>query len=642
MIYDVSTFDDIIALPIRPQAQFYLEPVTYNIGGRVVASNVINGDTILKGSSLAPNPHNLRPTSVSLNGYKVDDPNLRLCNERKYTNLMFITNRFTSTSLTKQLFYMVQHPYEDTFTIAITVGPIYQGSFRFDWIEYDVNDDSILSTQSITLTATSDYEDLEFDTNPTTTSTAYKLMATALDADAIDCMLCFDSPAVAGASRYLIDNSNLINFHSDERADLYSQSRSNFEYTVEFMDFNRLYDPQNPQGKYAYMVLGSLYSIYMGYNINGMFVDAHSSDSTIVENRYCLKDLPIWNNEKVTLHLCDPHTFDSNLSTQVPFIGYSNVLTPKQFAPGWSSNYGKQVLTAMTYYIRYIVGPYSYGYPVSMTIEDAAKKVMETTGYLTSDYPIEDVYALCQNALGCWNYGKNVSDISVADVKDYTIDDSVMYDEGMTFNKEPQLKTLTIKKYNNTISANTLTYTVNLQESDFVKWSETDVRPYRAKVNFDNPLTDIVDAHINTSNPNNWTWTITYERDLVSGVCHWVIYVYAVTPAQGAYSYTFTLTPIETKIDDVSEVVNGEGENLTIDNPFITSDALVTLCATAAKKIAAWREVYDIDVMENFKLRIGDIVKLNTIYEQNIPVIITGLQFNIPGPKGHITCRRIS
>ena len=61
-----------------------------------------------------------------------------------------------------------------------------------------------------------------------------------------------------------------------------------------------------------------------------------------------------------------------------------------------------------------------------MNIDDNTKKLMETTGYLHDDRPIEDVYTLAQNALGCWNYGENVSDISVSDVIDYTIDNSVI------------------------------------------------------------------------------------------------------------------------------------------------------------------------------------------------------------------------
>lgn len=641
MIYDVSTFDDIINLPIRPQAQFYLQAVSNNITGHVIASNVSNFDVDLKAAWLAPNPNDLRGATLAKNGYCVDDPNLRICNASNYCNLMFNSQVFTSEYETKQLLYMIQQPFDETLRIAIKIGPLYMASFRFDWIEYDVDTDEILSVQYETLTATEDYETLEFDFNPTDTHTAYKLMATALDPASEECRISFDVPEVVGVSKYIITNSNLVNYSSNEHADLYSQSKSAFEHTVEFLDIDRLYDPQNPQGRYNNLVLGGAYRIYTGYNINGMFVDAYSTEWNTYRQLYYLKDLPVWDNEKVTLHFADKHTFDSCLTTQVPYIAFNQGVVSKQFAPGLNSDYAKQVLTSMKYYIRFTVGPYRYADPVDMTIEDNAKKLMATTGYLNQDSPIEDVYTLCQNALGCWNYGKNVSDISVDDIKDYTIDKSVIYDEGLFFNKEPLLKTLTIKKYNNTRSETPLTYTVTLQASDFKRWSETAARPYRAEVKLDNPLTDIVDARVGSDNPNDWGWNVIYQRDLISGLCHYTPIINTTDPNYGAGTYTFTLYPIDTKVEDISEVVNDEGENLIIDNPFITSDELVTLCATAAKRIAAWREVYDIDVMENFKLRVGDIIKLDTQYEQGIPVIITGLQFNIPGPKGHITCRRI-
>lgn len=642
MIYDVNTFDDIINLPIRPQAQFYLKAVSNNITGHVGAANVLNSDVDLKSFTIAPNPNDLIPVTLSENGYCVDDPNLRVGNKPSYCNLMFFAGLYNTYPVTRRLFYMIQHPFDETLRMGIKIAPLYRGSFRFDWIEYEIATDSALSTQSITLTATEDYEVLEFDANPTDTSTAYKLMVTALDEDAVDCSIKFDAPEVVGVSEYIITNANLINYSSNEHADLYSQSRSSFEHTVEFLDIDRLYDPQNPQGKYNNLVLGSCYRIYTGYNINGMFVDAYSTEWNTYRPNFYLKDLPVWDNEKVTLHFTDIHTFDSNLTTQVPYIGFNEGVVSKQFAPGLNANREKQVLTSMNYYVRFNVGPYQYADRVDMTIENNAKKLMATTGYLYQDSPIEDVYTLCQNALGCWNYGKDVSDISVDDVRDYTIDKSVIYDEGLFFNKEPLLKTLTVKKYINTVSDTPLTYNVSLQASDFKKWSESDARPYRAELKTDNPLTNIVDVRsITSTNANPWIWGVRYETDSVSGVGRWIIYIFVADPNYGAGTYTATMYPIDTKVEDVSEVVNEEGENLTIDNPFITSDELVTLCATAAKRIAAWREVYDIDVMENFKLRVGDIIKLDTMYETGIPVIITGLQFNIPGPKGHITCRRI-
>lgn len=108
-----------------------------------------------------------------------------------------------------------------------------------------------------------------------------------------------------------------------------------------------------------------------------------------------LKDLPTWENEKVTLHLCDAHTFDSNLTTQIPHLGNMDGLVAKKFAPSEVGNYDKQVLTSMQYKIRYVIGPYRYASPITMNIDDNTKALMETTGYLHDDRPIGGCVHTC-------------------------------------------------------------------------------------------------------------------------------------------------------------------------------------------------------------------------------------------------------
>ena len=121
MIYDVNTFDDIINLPIRPQAQFYMRATTNNISGNVIAVNVRDTIVDLFSVTIAPNPNNLRAACLCENGYKVDDPDLRIWNSTNYCNLMFVSGLFTDSVLTKQLLNKIQHPFEESFTISVTV-----------------------------------------------------------------------------------------------------------------------------------------------------------------------------------------------------------------------------------------------------------------------------------------------------------------------------------------------------------------------------------------------------------------------------------------------------------------------------------------------------------------------------------------
>lgn len=67
--------------------------------------------------------------------------------------------------------------------------------------------------------------------------------------------------------------------------------------------------------------------------------------------------------------------------------------------------------------------------------------------------------------------------------------------------------------------------------------------------------------------------------------------------------------------------------------------------AGKAKRVAIFVSetpyVYEVDVIQDFTREVGDIIRLET--EKNVfkTCIITGLKFNLPGSKGHITCRKI-
>jgi hypothetical protein len=54
------------------------------------------------------------------------------------------------------------------------------------------------------------------------------------------------------------------------------------------------------------------------------------------------------------------------------------------------------------------------------------------------------------------------------------------------------------------------------------------------------------------------------------------------------------------------------------------------------------REVYKVNMVNDIRLQNADCVYLDTPYEKNIPVIITGIKRVMPGIKSEITCRRLN
>lgn len=91
----------------------------------------------------------------------------------------------------------------------------------------------------------------------------------------------------------------------------------------------------------------------------------------------------------------------------------------------------------------------------------------------------------------------------------------------------------------------------------------------------------------------------------------------------------------------VSETVNSKGEECAIDNPFVTTDAQVQAIIDSVKYIYGQREVYKAQWAQDWRVELGDIIYLDTQFEQNVKVVVTGLKFSYPGLWGEITMRRL-
>ena len=50
---------------------------------------------------------------------------------------------------------------------------------------------------------------------------------------------------------------------------------------------------------------------------------------------------------------------------------------------------------------------------------------------------------------------------------------------------------------------------------------------------------------------------------------------------------------------------------------------------------------YEVDVVQDIRYELGDVIRLETQKNVFKTCVITGLKFNFPGSKGHVTCRKI-
>lgn len=91
-----------------------------------------------------------------------------------------------------------------------------------------------------------------------------------------------------------------------------------------------------------------------------------------------------------------------------------------------------------------------------------------------------------------------------------------------------------------------------------------------------------------------------------------------------------------------SETIDSYGsEDYDNDNEFVTNTYLADKVKRVAKFMSDVSNQYEVDVVQDIRYELGDVIRLET--EKNVfkTCVITGLNFNFPGSKGHVTCRKI-
>ena len=82
-------------------------------------------------------------------------------------------------------------------------------------------------------------------------------------------------------------------------------------------------------------------------------------------------------------------------------------------------------------------------------------------------------------------------------------------------------------------------------------------------------------------------------------------------------------------------------ESYTNDNDLVTNAYVANRVKRVARFISDVSNQYEVDVVQDLRYELGDVIRLET--EKNVfkTCVVTALQFNLPGSKGHITCRKI-
>lgn len=590
--------------PIRPGVVIRLADKANKINTN--QANVLDGATGNTGFLLSGSNGNDGTVNADFcgYGYKVDDPMYRCGSGNLGGNGGVADRFFTSKVMTPNvafshgLMFVSYNALADFNSLALEIAPLYSGTLTMELETYQgvsLLTKSISDTQKIER-VTFDLTGVQLDGSPLymnfTLSRGGRFALTGTYAN--------DS-----FEDLLFDNSNIVSAETFVNTDLYSQAVPNEQIKLTVLDINHEYDPANPQGKFAKLTPDREFFLRLGYRLpdrNGEveWVDGAWSSA----GAYHISDTPTYQNQKVTM-LLETTDLSNKTNVSVPI---------KHGLYGVGNEVDSRDIT---------IFPNLYPY-----INTTA--MIDKQAYMSA-------YMWDANAQGrFYSRGRVFPNINtIGNMKDYVINDNRILDGGVQLDKQPMLKNLVIKQYKNVQSALRLTQSFSVAADDYEYYSAWG--KYRARI-YNSQELDI--SCIEMTHTGGVDWRIIYEDVNNSGVLSTSIYITA--SSRVVVSGSFNIYGTDSSSTDVVLKVNDEGEDMTIDNPLITSNALVVSCANATKFVAAMREVYKVNMVNDIRLQNADCVYLDTPYEKHIPVIITGIKRVMPGIKSEITCRRLN
>lgn len=538
-------------------------------------------------------------------GYKVDDPMYR-CGSGTLGGSGGVADRFfTSADMTPNVKFshgLLFYPYDtmdyEPDSLSLEIAPLYSGTLTMEIEDSDgvtVDTQSISDTQKIervTFDITSLHGDSRAFYMNFTLSRGGRFALTGTYAD--------DS-----FEDILFNNSNILKAETLVNSDLYSQAVPNDQIEVEILDINHEYDPANPQGKFAKLTPDREFFLRLGYRLPDRYGEAEWVEGNWNSLGFYISDKPTYQDQKVKITL-QRELLNNKNNVSVPI---------KHGIYGVGNEVASRNIT--------IFRPTPY-------INTTA--LIDKQDYMSADMWVQNAQGRYYRNSGNFSVVANINSLTV---RDYVINSNRILDGGVQLDKQPMLKNLIIKQYKNVQSALRLTQSFSVTADDYewyAPWNK-----YRARI-YNSQELDI--SCIEMTHTGGIDWTIIYEDVNDSGVLSTSIYVTASSKV--VVSGSFNIYGTDSSSTDIVLRVNDEGEDMTIDNPLITSNALVVSCADATKIVAAMREVYKVNMVNDIRLVNGDCVYLDTAYEKNIPVIITGIKRVMPGIKSEVTCRRLN
>ena len=425
----------------------------------------------------------------------------------------------------------------------------------------------------------------------------------------------------------VFENNRISSVSVNEEADLTSQALPTYEMTVTCLDVSGEYRPETSYWSNQFKD-GKTCFLKVGY-----VTDNDVEYASILYGT--LSQKPTYDQGKITFKVAIPWKPSAGFTD-----GHTSV-TASVFSifsiPNENLNVGNNVDSLkFSSYLQYMFT----NYDVFSDSSDDDNSVVND--FFTIN--IAEGMQLTANALGCFIMaGFNELNIyKTCDVQYKKPNDYLTRYEQVknTLESQPKVGTISITRNANTLSADYI-------DVEAVERVSIDSQ-YQVRVpKFHLPFfaygkAQLIDAQSSVAGVTitpRYTWS-TQETKLADGT----IEAGVGFQASGAT----TIKPIvrfyrvdSTPYDETETVDSNAPETYVNNNEMITNSYTADKAKRVARFMSDVSNQYEVDVVQDVRYELGDVIRLET--EKNVfkTCVITGLKFNFPGSKGHVTCRKI-
>ena len=421
-----------------------------------------------------------------------------------------------------------------------------------------------------------------------------------------------------GHAPVVFENSEVSSVSLDIETDLTSQSLPAYELTVECLDVDEKYMPDTEYWEYQFRDDRPCY-LKAGFEVNGiteylpLYVGKLTQAPTYSEGKLTFKMAVNWKL----------FTWDYEMTSQPnSALATGDIVDSVLF---------KDILDNVGGY------PLFNSYDVFHGDDDIQGSECNHYGSIETG----ELRQLVANALGCYiTAGVNTVDLhNTNDIQfKAPFDYLTRYEQVQsTLESQPKVGKITITRNENLLSAdyvdltapetvaveadNTVEITYKLPFYAFGKYSVTN---YNKSVSSANVSVDSI-FNGGTNTEGTFDVNVVFYSDRTTNI----------KPTIRFYGV------VNNRYEETDTPENTEGEEYTNSNELITNGYTANKARQVAHLINDSSNQYEVDMIQDFRYEIGDVIKLETKENTFEPCVITGLKYNLPGSNGHATLRKI-